>query len=73
VLFRKIHQLQGALPKNPPTAIYSPCKWWVLGSSALQLVDFSNQHFVVGGFSFGGVRLTTVKKKFKARGAGVTG
>jgi len=57
VLFRKIHQVRKAFPKNPPTAIYSHCSWWVFGSGTLQLVDFSNQHLAVGGFSLGGVEL----------------
>ena len=39
----------------PPTAIYSHCSCWVFGSSTLELVDFSNQHSAVGGFSFGEV------------------
>jgi len=55
VLFRKIHQVRSGFPKNPPTAIYSHCSWWVFESSTLQLVDFSIQHFAVGGFSLGGV------------------
>jgi len=58
VLFRKIHQLRSAFPKNPPTAISSHYSWWVFGSSSLQLVDFPNQHFAVGGFLFGGVDMT---------------
>jgi len=50
----KIHQLRSAFPKNPPTATYSHCSWWVFGSSTSQLVDFSNQHFAVSGFSLEG-------------------
>jgi len=60
VLFRKIHQLRSAFPKNPPTAICSHCSWWVFGSSTLQLVDSSNQHFAVGGFSLGGIEKKNV-------------
>ena len=58
MLFRKIHQLRSAFAKIPPTAIYSHCSWWFFGSSTSQLVDFSNQHFAVSGFSFGGVSLS---------------
>jgi len=44
-----------AVSKLPPTAICSHCSWLVFGSSTLQLVDFSNRHFAVGGFSLGGI------------------
>jgi len=30
------------------------CSWWIIGTSTLQNVDFSNKHFVVVGLSFGG-------------------
>jgi len=67
-LLIKIHQLRSAFPKNPPTAKCEKSTknppsaifphWWVFGSSTSQLVDFSNQHFAVGGFSLGEVDTT---------------
>jgi len=66
-LLIKIHQVRCAFRKNPPTAIYSHCSWWVFGSSTLQLVYFSNQPFSVGGFSLGGVvRLYSTFPNFPA-------
>jgi len=38
----------GTKIKENPISLH--CSWWVFGSSTLQLVDFSNQHFAVGGF-----------------------
>jgi len=51
VLVPITHQLRNAFSKIPPTAVHLHCSWWVFGTSTLQLVDYWNKHFAVGGFS----------------------
>ena len=55
MLIRKIHQLQSAWSKNPPTPVWVDSSWWIFRKGTSQLVDISEEHFEAGVFILGGI------------------